>query len=382
MISRPIPIEASYDGCISSRVVPRLGPPPPPPLPPPPPPLPLAVTTQYNDPYPLGQEYSYPYWGVLAPSTVSSPPRSNAIYSAPPDRARPYRPYTDHLTRVPEAGPDLESVEPTTYRDTAIPRRPVGAPYRYGPSTRPMTARESLKPRPQTRDFSRGPISRREKRYGMADPAVWESVSRTLSQQQTLVRLVTPEQSPAVVEDLFSDAYVCPTRTSSQRRRLDRFTKDLKKYADATGARGKQPIASSTTSVSRNSLHTVDELLPFHREFQSAGLAVTSAEQQDKSPKRQERRGIVGSPRVPPLTDTTFDGQGGRTSPKKGLPWINKNCHLSRLSQVDEDEPSTMDFIDPDSPTKPLPPLPKDSTAKRDSRRKCLRQKDEIVVGY
>jgi len=228
----------------------------------------------------------------------------------------------------------------------------------------------------------------------MADPVVWESVSRTLSQQQRLSTLVTPEQSPAVTDDLFSDAYACPSRTSSQRKRLNRFTKELQKYTDFTGARGKRPMVSSTATVSRNTLHTVDELLPYHHEFQSAGLAVTSAEQHGKSsgcqvgqkrPGRPTssaaecRAGAKGRDRDDQGRRQANDADIGRftsdqdgpshflaneapphkemtVSPRKTLPWLRKNHQPTRLPELVENEPSTMDLAGPVVPTGPPPP--------------------------
>ncbi|KAI8957876.1 hypothetical protein F5Y11DRAFT_352080 [Daldinia sp. FL1419] len=115
----------------------------------------------------------------------------------------------------------------------------------------------------------------REKRFGLADPLVWDAINRSLSQQRQLSTLVIPED--AVVEHISSSEI--PSRSSSQRKALDRFTRQLEKYADAAGAASKVPVVTPTDSDSKVSYRTVQPLLPYQKEFRAAGLAVTSAEQ-------------------------------------------------------------------------------------------------------
>jgi hypothetical protein len=79
------------------------------------------------------------------------------------------------------------------------------------------------------------------------------------------------------------------SRTSSQRRALSRFAKELEKYADAAGAvgaasvAGRIPVITPTISESKVSIHTVKPLVPYKDEFLAAGLAVTSTEQNQNS---------------------------------------------------------------------------------------------------
>ncbi|KAI1443069.1 hypothetical protein F5Y02DRAFT_226469 [Annulohypoxylon stygium] len=91
-----------------------------------------------------------------------------------------------------------------------------------------------------------------------------------------------------------------PSRTSSQRKNLNRFTRQLTKYADAAKAAGVAPAMTPTASESKVSCHTVQQLLPYRKEFQKAGLAVTSAEQTRRSPIRPTglRAPINHTPRV------------------------------------------------------------------------------------
>ncbi|OTB14224.1 hypothetical protein K445DRAFT_141155 [Daldinia sp. EC12] len=150
----------------------------------------------------------------------------------------------------------------------------------------------------------------REKRFGLADPRVWDAINRSLVQQRQLSTLVIPEDA-AVEHDQPSEI---PSRTSSQRKALNRFTRQLEKYADATGAVGKVPVMTPTESDSKLSYHTVQPLLPYQKEFQAAGLAVTSAEQSRK-PLIKHRDSLkpmsssVKYVHAPVQTDGGFDRQ-------------------------------------------------------------------------
>ncbi|KAI1799803.1 hypothetical protein F4811DRAFT_565283 [Daldinia bambusicola] len=150
----------------------------------------------------------------------------------------------------------------------------------------------------------------REKRFGLADPLVWDAINRSLGQQRHLSTLVIPED--AVVEHYQSSEI--PSRTSSQRKALNRFTRQLEKYADATGAAGKVPVMTPTESDSKLSYHTVQPLLPYQKEFEAAGLAVTSAEQ-SRRPRIKHRDSLkpvsssVKYVHAPVQTDGGFDRQ-------------------------------------------------------------------------
>lgn len=115
-----------------------------------------------------------------------------------------------------------------------------------------------------------------KKRSAVLDPLVEESLQRTLTQQNRLSHITTPTKtksrpSPAPPS----------SATSSQRRSLSRFTKELERYCVAASANGTAPLPPSTPTVSESptTLDTVTEFLPYHKQFKAAGLAVTSREQ-------------------------------------------------------------------------------------------------------
>ncbi|KAI1645453.1 uncharacterized protein F4817DRAFT_366618 [Daldinia loculata] len=159
----------------------------------------------------------------------------------------------------------------------------------------------------------------REKRFGLADPLVWDALNRSLVQQRQLSTLVIPEE--AAVEHFQSPEI--PSRTSSQRKALNRFTRQLEKYADAAGAVGKAPVRTPTDSDSKMSYHTVQPLLPYQKEFQAAGLAVTSAEQSRRPLiKHRSNEKPVSSParyvQASVQVDGEFDGQDDVLSEQSG----------------------------------------------------------------
>lgn len=115
----------------------------------------------------------------------------------------------------------------------------------------------------------------------MLNPLVEESLDRSISQQNRLSCIVTPikaktRKSPA-----------SPSSESRQSRALSRFTKELERYCVAASTNGKVSLAPSTPAVSESptTLDTVTELLPYHKQFKAAGLAVTSREQIPRIPE-------------------------------------------------------------------------------------------------
>ncbi|KAI0184564.1 hypothetical protein EV127DRAFT_228720 [Xylaria flabelliformis] len=121
---------------------------------------------------------------------------------------------------------------------------------------------------------------RREKRFGVADPLAWDIINRSLTQQHRLSSLVGTDNPIALpVKESSKRGVNVLSRTSSQRRALNKFARELEKYADVAGAAGKAPVITPTISDSKASIHTVKPLVPYKDEFLAAGLAVTSAEQ-------------------------------------------------------------------------------------------------------
>ncbi|KAI1383502.1 uncharacterized protein F4822DRAFT_79554 [Hypoxylon trugodes] len=153
-----------------------------------------------------------------------------------------------------------------------------------------------------------------EKRFGLADPIVWDAISRSLDQQRRLSSIIVPEEAglnPIQELDI-------PSRTSSQRKALDRFTRQLGKYADVAKAAGKVPIMTPTESESKISYHTVQQLLPYQKEFQAAGLAVTSIEQSQGSPRKLRSKQApmnyaLKTTAVPLQMVSEYDGQDDDT---------------------------------------------------------------------
>lgn len=83
-----------------------------------------------------------------------------------------------------------------------------------------------------------------------------------------------------------------PSRTPSERKALDRFTRDLQRYAQHTGAKGKLPLVTPTSAASSATVRTISALLPFRPEFKAAGLAVTSNDQIKPHPHRTKASAI------------------------------------------------------------------------------------------
>ncbi|TDZ26663.1 Succinate dehydrogenase assembly factor 1 [Colletotrichum orbiculare MAFF 240422] len=101
-----------------------------------------------------------------------------------------------------------------------------------------------------------------------------KDVLRSVSQQSQVSLLASPSRSPKPS----STSLQPPTRTSSRRREVDRFAKQLEIYAQRREAAGKLHI-NTPTPESGLSLHTVTALLPYQDQFLAAGLAVTSTQQ-------------------------------------------------------------------------------------------------------
>lgn len=117
----------------------------------------------------------------------------------------------------------------------------------------------------------------------------------------------------------FNQQLEIPSRTSSQRRALNRFTRQLEKYADATGAAGRPPLITPTESESKMSYHTIQPLVPYREELQAAGLAVTSADQSRRSPVKPRdyqvpAHHLPGDTMGPEQMRDELGGQGDGTS--------------------------------------------------------------------
>ncbi|KAI1299147.1 hypothetical protein F5Y03DRAFT_408916 [Xylaria venustula] len=206
---------------------------------------------------------------------------------------------------------------------------PLGGSIDTGPATSKRIPKTGRRPRGadlvDTRRHGRK-TPNREKRFGVADPLAWDIINRSLTQQRRLSSLVgTDDPLTVPVSQTSNKTTDVASRTSSQRRALNRFARELEKYADAAGATGNVPVITPTISESKASVHTVKPLVPYKDEFRAAGLAVTSAEQSqslaDKShiqpAFRRDRphKHSNGRLQARKKLDTLGDGASSRTSP-------------------------------------------------------------------
>ncbi|KAG7050200.1 heat repeat protein [Colletotrichum scovillei] len=119
-------------------------------------------------------------------------------------------------------------------------------------------------------------VASHERRFG-------EAVRRSLSQQSRVSLVASPSNRSS---NQSFRAPQPPSRTSSRRREVNRFARQLEIYAERRKAAGELPV-STPTPESVISLHTVTALLPYEEQFQAVGLAVTSEQQRQKSPPKQ-----------------------------------------------------------------------------------------------
>lgn len=111
------------------------------------------------------------------------------------------------------------------------------------------------------------------------DSLLVDAIAKTMVEQLRLHSVVSSHTSTSKSAQLSSDSRKDSSRTPSQRQALDRFVKELQRYADNVNAAGRFPIATPAPSKSPATLRTVSALLPYRPEFRSAGLAVTSHDQ-------------------------------------------------------------------------------------------------------
>ncbi|KLU85034.1 hypothetical protein MAPG_04066, partial [Magnaporthiopsis poae ATCC 64411] len=172
---------------------------------------------------------------------------------------------------------------------------------------------------------------RQEKRFGLADPKVASTVSRTLSQQQRLSDVVTLEQS------VLTEA---PARSRSQQKKIDRFTRELHRYKSV---HPKPPDSTPPEPPSRDSLRTVSALVPYHSEFEEAGLAVTSAEQMRLFSARRPDCRAANTGAVPAQTSSSAIGRVGEAAVQRAgagpLPGASADRSLGRPCSIQRTPP-------------------------------------------
>ncbi|RSL81097.1 hypothetical protein BHE90_007631 [Fusarium euwallaceae] len=110
-----------------------------------------------------------------------------------------------------------------------------------------------------------------------------EAISRNIAQQLQMLSIKNEDQIEQhnLTKDgsTVTDGCDNESRTPSQREALDRFTQELHRYAEQSGAKNKLPVFTPTPPHSGATVHTVSALLPFRSEFTAARLAVTSKDQ-------------------------------------------------------------------------------------------------------
>ncbi|KAI0555573.1 hypothetical protein F4679DRAFT_176084 [Xylaria curta] len=190
---------------------------------------------------------------------------------------------------------------------------------------------------------------RREKRFGVADPLAWDVINRSLTQQHRLSSLVGADNPIALpVKESSKRGGDVLSRTSSQRRALNQFARELEKYADVAGAAGKAPVITPTISDSKASIHTVKPLVPYKDEFLAAGLAVTSAEQSRNltnkahAPASLQRDRLHRHPNEPIHASKKHDPPGDGTSSSTSF---SPSC-TSSGSYVEFSPPSMLHAIE------------------------------------
>lgn len=164
------------------------------------------------------------------------------------------------------------------------------------------------------------------------DPVLVDTIAKTVVEQLRLYSAAGTQAGSARSTPSSSSICKDSSRTPSQRQALDRFVKELQRYADNVNAAGRLPLSTPTRSKSPATLHTVSALLPYRQEFKSAGLAVTSGDQAQldpravmQGPSRHEYRKNIRPP--------TFPDVGGMDG-----------------KQETASLPSTeVDFVDPDT---------------------------------
>ncbi|KAI6350797.1 hypothetical protein MCOR25_010378 [Pyricularia grisea] len=204
------------------------------------------------------------------------------------------------------------------------------------------------------------PTSKREKRFGLADPTVWGSVSRTLSQQHRLSEIISPERSDKSSSILIE----AQSRSSSKRKKLNRFTKELERYH---AAHPKPSDSSSGALPSSPSLKTVSALVPYRCEFAAAGLAVTSKEQKELAhskashlPKNSLRTRVIQPPGMPTASQLEGVARGPGESPNGKGSSSSSDIRITPPSGIpgllaDDIFPTPENDRKPASPRKVLP---------------------------
>ncbi|TQV95866.1 hypothetical protein IF1G_05695 [Cordyceps javanica] len=168
-------------------------------------------------------------------------------------------------------------------------------------------------------------------------------------------------QSP---ETLFNSSDYPLSDDSSQQDAVDRFAKDLERYAK----RRREGEATIPRKRSAATLRTVSALMPFRSEFESAGLAVTSKDQAKRidsyitkavEARARPKPGPSGKPFHPnPRTGKPSQVDGFDDTDPSDSP--NTEISFAPSNGMDEWRPSTATEVGRTQPQKlPTAPIPK-----------------------
>ncbi|UNI15116.1 hypothetical protein JDV02_001682 [Purpureocillium takamizusanense] len=180
----------------------------------------------------------------------------------------------------------------------------------------------------------------RSSKHSSVDSTLVEAISRAVVQQLRLFSAIKQgKQAFTRSEGANASSPFAPdsqSRTSTQRDRLDRFTKDLHTYVEDMSVKGKRVQSTpSATAKSGDTLHTVSALMPFRPEFRAAGLAVTSKDQARPRAKAEQRwlpnqHAHAAERRRP--EPSQYDGPPGRESSSSA----NTEIAFTRPQDMDE----------------------------------------------
>ncbi|TAQ88424.1 hypothetical protein B7494_g3284 [Chlorociboria aeruginascens] len=309
------------------------------------------------------------YWGSMKPVDVN---KSMSTRSADAEYA-----HVGSLGTVSKGATNSGNQRSGTYDPRVTPEKPVCQP---STSKTPTNSRRSNG-------------SQKQGSQAWGNPRFWEAID------PNILPLGDPGSSSidSTVRTSLSEA---PSRTRSQRRALRRFTKELELYIQALGSMPKQSVVASPPSSIDDSTHTIQELKPYKEEFQSAGLAITSADQRrefrkppadlppppptppkDEKWKKSQSSDLRKKPAknvephslgnstssdgtiivfTPPHEKTQTKPVSSKTPTKKSLPWLQKTESFPGFNPTVAKKSATSDFPEksnpPNPPQNPLSP--------------------------
>ncbi|PBP24572.1 hypothetical protein BUE80_DR004415, partial [Diplocarpon rosae] len=232
------------------------------------------------------------YWSAGHPSPKESSSNPDRIYSA--QNAVPLREASNRISTN-----RTSTVERKRTYDTVVDLKSPTLTERRRSSTRPEF-------KPINFGKATSQVSPRRKNTEIGSSEFWEAVQNYRNQSEA--RGTYTASGKSVIQSIVSDT---ASRSPSQKRALSRFKRGIELYLQASESLPQQSIISplSTTTVSAN---TIQELKPYQSEFQSAGLAITSAEQKGMA-KLQKG----STPPPTPSKDDRFEKRGSSPA-KKG----------------------------------------------------------------